>query len=232
MEDETGGVELHGWCFRPRALALTIWARLLLADLFVHGIGGAKYDRISDAIIADYYGLTPPAMACVSATLQLDLPHRRVTAESIRRMKHEARDLKWNPQRHFVGDKDLDSLREQRSAAVREASVLRTAALRTAVQRTTVLHTAGPPAAGKRALKSHDRHARRALFERIREINAALVAARAGVVAEQQATLARALEDHRISRVATDRDYFFGLFDRRPLEGLLAALPATADFRI
>ena len=151
-------------------------------------------------------------MACVSATLQLELPPRRVTAESIRRMQHEVRDLRWNPQRHFTADKDLDSLREQRSAAVREASVLRTA--------------------GRRALKPHDRHTRRTLFERIREINAALVAARAGVVAAREATLARAIEDRRISRVATDREYFFGLFDRRTLEGLLAALPAAADFGI
>ena len=41
---------MDGWELRPRALTLTIWARLLIADLFVHGIGGAKYDRISDTM--------------------------------------------------------------------------------------------------------------------------------------------------------------------------------------
>ena len=76
-----------GWVLRPRALALTIWARLFLADLFIHGIGGAKYDRISDAIIADYYGIPPPHMACVSATLHLSLPASGATPESFRSLR-------------------------------------------------------------------------------------------------------------------------------------------------
>ncbi|HEY3241713.1 MAG TPA: hypothetical protein VGM03_00035, partial [Phycisphaerae bacterium] len=63
--------ELRGFCLRPRALTLTLWARLLAADLFVHGIGGAKYDLITDGLMRRYYGIEPPEIACVSATLRL-----------------------------------------------------------------------------------------------------------------------------------------------------------------
>src|SRR5262249_2104913 len=37
----------HG-CLRPRALALTLFVRLFASDLFIHGLGGAKYDQITD----------------------------------------------------------------------------------------------------------------------------------------------------------------------------------------
>ena len=37
---------------RTRALTTTMFARYLLGDLFVHGIGGAKYDELGDEIVA------------------------------------------------------------------------------------------------------------------------------------------------------------------------------------
>ena len=46
---------------RPRALTLTLFARLCLGDFFIHGIGGGKYDEVTDAIIRDYFGVEPPA---------------------------------------------------------------------------------------------------------------------------------------------------------------------------
>ena len=49
--------------------------RLFVGDVFIHGIGGAKYDRITDGLIRRYYQVEPSNMACVSATLLLDLPH-------------------------------------------------------------------------------------------------------------------------------------------------------------
>ena len=59
---------------RPRALTLTLFARLCLGDFFIHGIGGGKYDEVTDAIIRDYFGIEPPAYQVLSATLHLPLP--------------------------------------------------------------------------------------------------------------------------------------------------------------
>src|SRR3989304_6843109 len=36
---------------RPRAISTTMFSRLFFADVFIHGIGGAKYDTITDEII-------------------------------------------------------------------------------------------------------------------------------------------------------------------------------------
>lgn len=85
---------------RPRALTLTLFARLVLADLFVHGIGGGKYDAVTDAIIRDYFGIEPPAFQVVSATLRLPLPGFAATDDDVARLRRLVRDLHWNPHRH------------------------------------------------------------------------------------------------------------------------------------
>ncbi len=58
---------------RPRALTLTLFARLVLADDFLHGVGGGKYDEVTDAILADYFGVAPPAYQVWTATLFLPI---------------------------------------------------------------------------------------------------------------------------------------------------------------
>lgn len=56
---------------RPRALVTTMFARLVLSDLFLHGIGGGKYDQLADRIIEQFFGVVPPAFQVVSATVRL-----------------------------------------------------------------------------------------------------------------------------------------------------------------
>jgi hypothetical protein len=85
---------------RPRALTLTLWARLLLADLFIHGIGGAKYDRITDRLIADYFRLTPPVMMCVTATLRIDSDLPRPSLAAHRAALNEIRQIRYNPHQY------------------------------------------------------------------------------------------------------------------------------------
>ena len=58
---------------RPRALTLTLFARLVLADDFLHGVGGGKYDEVTDAILSDYFGVEPPAYQVWTATLFLPI---------------------------------------------------------------------------------------------------------------------------------------------------------------
>lgn len=202
---EFGG--LDGWDLRPRALALTIWARLLLADLFIHGIGGAKYDRISDRIIADYYAVCPPHMVCVSATLHLGLPVAGTTDRTVTQLRHGIRDLLWNPQRHVSADSDVDDLFRQRTAAVTRSNELRDR--------------------GRRA-----RHERRAVFSHIRACNEDILDRRRELLDCRNRRLAEALRELADTRVAEGREYFFGLYDNSRLEELLDALPAERAFRV
>ena len=204
---EAAFAELGGWQLRPRALALTIWARLLLADLFVHGIGGAKYDRISDAIMADYYGLTPPRMACVSATLHMDIPPGTAMAETVRRCRHAVRDVQWNPQRHVSAGHSAEALIEQHAEAIRRAQSLRHHAPR-------------------------DRLGRRNAFDDIRRASAALLKSSPNLLAVRKADLDRAIVENEQRKIARGRESFFGLYDTNRLVQLLDALPAAREFRV
>ncbi|MFO0941791.1 MAG: hypothetical protein U0930_13630 [Pirellulales bacterium] len=71
--DQWLAIEKRGMKIRPRALLTTMFTRLLMSDLFVHGIGGGKYDQITDRIISKIFKTTPPAMIVASATLRLKL---------------------------------------------------------------------------------------------------------------------------------------------------------------
>jgi hypothetical protein len=98
-------LERRGLKIRPRALTNTLFARLLLCDLFVHGIGGGKYDELTDEIMRRFYGVEPPEYLVLSATLLLPFPLYPGCLDDCRRLAHELRDLHWNPQRHV----DLNS---------------------------------------------------------------------------------------------------------------------------
>lgn len=59
----------HNLRLSPRALMLTTFLRLLVADNFVHGIGGGRYDQVTDRLIAGHFRLPPPKFAVSTATL-------------------------------------------------------------------------------------------------------------------------------------------------------------------
>ena len=59
---------------RPRALMTTMYLRCFVADLFVHGIGGATYDELTDDILLQWLGVEPPTYLVSSASLFLPFP--------------------------------------------------------------------------------------------------------------------------------------------------------------
>ena len=96
-------LEEQGLKARPRALTNTLFARLFAADLFLHGIGGGKYDELTDEIVRRYYGAEPPAYLVLSGTLRLPFPTYPVRDEDCRRLDRLKRDLRYNPQRVSAG---------------------------------------------------------------------------------------------------------------------------------
>jgi hypothetical protein len=94
-------MQADGFSIRSRALTNTLFARLVLADLFMHGIGGGKYDELTDEIIRRFYGCEPPHYLVLSATRLLPLPTTPVSETDCRRLARAVRDTHYNPQRHF-----------------------------------------------------------------------------------------------------------------------------------
>ncbi len=101
-------------------MTTTLFARLILADLFIHGIGGAKYDELNDEIIRRFYGFEPPAYLVLSATLLLPFQLPSVRLEDTRRLAGEIRDVRCNPQRHLADGALVDTRPKQLAAEKRE----------------------------------------------------------------------------------------------------------------
>jgi|GEM_PF-1329882 len=60
------------YLIRPRAATLTMFLRLFVCDLFLHGLGGADYEDAVDSIISNFFSVEPPHY--VSAALTLYFP--------------------------------------------------------------------------------------------------------------------------------------------------------------
>lgn len=91
----------QGIKLRSRALLTTLFARLVLGDLFLHGIGGAKYDELTDLIIRRFCDIEPPRYMFLSATLLLPVEHERVSAEDLRSVEQRLRELRFHPERYL-----------------------------------------------------------------------------------------------------------------------------------
>ncbi len=93
----------EGIRIRCRALATTLFARLVLGDLFLHGIGGAKYDRVTDAVMERFFGIEPPRFLVLSATLHLPVEHARASPDQLRTIDRRLRDLTYHPEWSITG---------------------------------------------------------------------------------------------------------------------------------
>jgi len=97
------GLGARGIKLRSRALVTTLFARLVLSDLFIHGIGGAKYDQLTDELIRGFFGLAPPGYLVVSATLHLAAAVGTGAPAAVRQLDQELRDLEYHPERCIAG---------------------------------------------------------------------------------------------------------------------------------
>ena len=96
-------LESQGIHLRSRALTTTLFARLGLADIFVHGLGGAKYDEMTDALIARFFAVPAPQFGTISATFHLPFGISSAeTALQRGQLLHRQRDLDHNPQRYLA----------------------------------------------------------------------------------------------------------------------------------
>ena len=105
--DALSRMEEHALRLRPRAIVTTMVARLLVADVFVHGIGGAAYDQLTDDIVRRLTGCDPPRHAVVSGTLRLPTDSlfpewaKADPAAELATLHRELRDLEFHPECHL-----------------------------------------------------------------------------------------------------------------------------------
>ena len=99
----------------PKALALTMYGRLLVADLFIHGVGGGRYDQVTDDVIRRFFGVEPPVFAVASMTMYLPLGARVVRDEEVEALVSALNRLKHNPDQ-MLDEIEFDSAEEHARA--------------------------------------------------------------------------------------------------------------------
>ncbi len=87
---------------RTRALTTTLFARMLLSDLFMHGIGGAKYDEVTDDLARRLWGCPPPPYATISATMHLPIQHSHIDSDAAHTIRRQLRQCEWHPEQMLV----------------------------------------------------------------------------------------------------------------------------------
>ncbi len=93
---------------RPRALTNTLFARLVFSDLFVHGIGGAMYDQITDLIAQRFWNCSLPTYMTATATFRLPIDRPQVTDDDLRQINWQLRDMRFHPEK-YVSDADASA---------------------------------------------------------------------------------------------------------------------------
>lgn len=84
----------------PRGAMITATFRLLFSDLFVHGTGGARYDRYTDSLIRTWWKVEPTPFGVASASRYL-FEKQRQELSHLQSISDQLRDLQFNPQRHL-----------------------------------------------------------------------------------------------------------------------------------
>ena len=187
-------LERTGWRLRPRALALSAFARLFIADLFIHGIGGMKYEEVTDGYVRELFALEPPPICCVSATVRLPLPRMGVRRRDVLAANRANRDFKFNPQRHIADAPD--DLLKRRDDKIRRSNELR-------------------------RHQPHNHADRRMVFDGIRRLNEHIRACRPWQAAELEQQAEAAARSYALDRIALDREYFTALHLKRTLAALV-----------
>ena len=193
---------------RTKALTTTLFARLALADLFVHGIGGAKYDEITDALFRDFVRIPAPEYLTITATLHLPLQPFPVTERTVLELKERLRDIEYNAERFLQGD-EVERLSQQKQALIDEANAERAEGL-------------------SRSERRQRRPARRQRHLQLKEIEARLAAMAETERQKAAAELEVAERQLAANRVLKSREFPSVLFPEPMLKDLLDAIRQSA----
>ncbi len=103
----------------PRALLMTGMLRAGACDLFIHGTGGANYDRITEAWFRRWLGVELAPMVVVSADAYVDFGVAAPSKDDVDRAVWKAHSARHNPD--LLGDAEAASTKSSLIDAIRRA---------------------------------------------------------------------------------------------------------------
>ncbi|MBL8878893.1 MAG: hypothetical protein JNG88_07215 [Phycisphaerales bacterium] len=197
IQNALRGIQEGTHRIRPRALTLTLFLRLFVADAFIHGIGGAKYDEITDELSREFFGAAAAPIACVSATLSLFGEQQALVPDELAAARLAVRDLRHNPERYVKGIDE--GLIAERDELLREAARLR-------------------------ANDRRNRAARRAIHRSLRAVHDRMLAVQPWLGSSLTQRVETLLSRSRDEKLRADREVFYGFHSLSALRELVSAI--------
>lgn len=196
-------LEQLGYSLRPKAVSLTLFVRLFLADWFVHGVGGVLYEPVTDYLIENYYKIKPLRFGVATCTMTSPLPNTAAFPEdNIAQLKHKLHNIKHNPDRYI----NESMLKKEPVASL----------LQTKEERIAQTKDISLPSALRKSAWSSLSIINKKLFEYAKD------------TAEELEKKIVESEKNKISQeVCNCREYFFGLFPVKQLRKVAESLTFT-----
>lgn len=188
----------HGVCIRPRALMTTLFLRLFVGDLFVHGIGGGIYDELTDLIANRLWEIRMPEFIVASASLHL--PFGNDTIASIEPVEGQSSD-------------DLKRLARQIRSA--PESLLDTSDSSQRAQK---------EAFGNLLLQKPPKGHRKSWHGEMRELRVRIRKSISPVIDRLERQSLELIERARVGKIVRSREFSFALFPENPTISRLLAL--------
>ena len=182
----------EGIKIRPKAIANTMYSRMFFSDLFIHGIGGAKYDLITDEIIREFFGVEPPEYATISATLHLPYKPFNVSKEDVIALKHIIKDMGYNPDR-YASDEFMEDAEMRSMASEKKELITKT---------------------------SHDSKEKYQTFDKIKQLNCLMKEKISPLIKEKEKEIENLENRLKHNSIVTNRDYPFCIYPESRLGGL------------
>jgi hypothetical protein len=172
----------------PKAVALTLFVRVFCCDLFIHGVGGGRYDVVTNGVCRRFYGVEPPSFVVASLTMYLPLGAHNVTDDELAVARKRLNTLAHNPD-SLLGEVQFETEAE-REEAVRLAS-----------EKDVLVREIASPDADKKVLGA-----------KIREVNATLAEILLPLREEYTQELTRLEAQRQATEVFTNRGYPYCLW--------------------
>lgn len=189
---------------RTRALTTTLFARLCLGDLFIHGIGGARYDEITNSIISSFFNMPAPSFITLTATLHLPLNAHTVTWQNVSQLKNEIRHLRFSgmPASHDSRVRALQIRRAELIASMKES------------------RTTGETRSERRARRPENRRR----HQELRQIQQELAEQASSIRSARESQLEQAREQIQANTILRSREFAACLFPEAKLRQLIELL--------
>ena len=220
--DQLAALSERGWRLRSRALMTTCFARLLLSDVFIHGIGGAKYDEITDQLMVRFFDAPVPSFITLSATMWLGI-HESVGCDSIATIERQSEEAsRWNRNLRIH---ELQSLRRQRRDTYHNAQRFldptESASIAALIQEKEALvnqQQASDHDYGSGVLPVTTTNAGYLRYKRLREINRLLAEATTAQRTDIQSRIEALERDLAAMAILNDREYAAWLYPASKLQ--------------